>query len=585
MLDPYKMVVVNVIASILVCGGLLIYRYYYPKKKINLFFVLLLFSLLACISIFRKGVYESGDFTIHIYRSIEFYRSLQEGNILPSWAGGLNAGYGYPLFIFNYPLPYFVISFFHFIGFSFIASMKLFFISNFLFSGIFMYFASKRLFNNTTAAFVAAVFYQFVPYHLIDIHFKNVIGEIMIFTFLPATFFCLQKFWQERKAVWFVLSTLSVALLILSHVVLGLFGMVLFFAYGIFLWLQKKDSIYVIATFFIYLLASFSTMFVWLTPFFLTKYTLFSQADNFVYFPQILELLYSPWRMGFLFQGSKGELSFLIGYTQLFIVVSLLFLFYKKRIIPKQTSAIIFWLFILALLIFFITPYSKFLWGTFSFLKVTGSHRLLVIVAFVTSLLAGYFSLHILKRKVLLSTIIAITIFSTILNWGHRKVIPEITEQHLINRVWLSTATGEGHFYANSKWRNMKDPWFSKKPTQHVAITKGSGEIKEYSRNTTEHIYLVYAKTPINLTENTLYFPGWSATDNTKLVTIKPNKEGLISFNLPKGNHLIKLTYTDIDIYQIVKKISVITFFGLLGILLIISIKPINKLGKKFRIF
>lgn len=579
------MVVVNVIASILLCGGFLIYRYIYPKKKVNLLLLLLLLSSLACLSIFRKGVYESGDFTIHLYRSIEFYRSLQEGNLLPSWAGGLNATYGYPLFIFNYPLPYFVISFFHFVGFSFIASIKVFLITNFIFSGIFMYLAAKKLFQNTTAAFVAAIFYQFAPYHLIDIHFKIVIGEIMIFTLLPLVFFCLQKFWQEKNTLWFVFSTVTIALLIMSHVVLAFFAMVLFFTYAIFLWSQTKQKIYIFSTLSLYIVASICTLFVWLTPFFLTKYTLFEQVNNFVYFPQIWELLYSPWRMGFLFQGSRGELSFLIGYTQIVVILSLMVLFFKKKILAKQQSEIIFWLIAFCLLIFFITPYSKFFWGILPFLKVTGSQRLLVLVAFVSALLAGYLSLHVLKRKLLLSILVVITIFSTMLNWGHRRVIPKITEQNLINTVWQSTSTGEGHFYANSKWRKMSNPWFTRLPKQPMEIIKGKAEIKKLSRNTTEHVYLVNANTPVRIQENTLYFPGWSANDNNKTLKIAPDKDGVISFTLPQGNHLIILYYNDIGIYKMLKQISGNTLLLLLIIIIGVSIKPIIKYGKKFRIF
>ena len=44
MLDPYKMVFVNIIGSLLILFGTLFYRFIYPKKKINLF----------CINIYIK---------------------------------------------------------------------------------------------------------------------------------------------------------------------------------------------------------------------------------------------------------------------------------------------------------------------------------------------------------------------------------------------------------------------------------------------------------------------------------------------------------------------------------------------------
>src|ERR1035437_9480349 len=145
MTDPIRMFFINIIASALVLAGTFVYRFIYPKKKINLFALLLIISILPIISILRVGTYESGDFNIHIYRIMSFYDSLMEGHIMPSWAGELNATYGNPLFIFNYSLPYYVISFFHFIGISFISSMKIYLGLTLYLSGIFMYLWVREL--------------------------------------------------------------------------------------------------------------------------------------------------------------------------------------------------------------------------------------------------------------------------------------------------------------------------------------------------------------------------------------------------------------------------------------------------------
>ena len=194
MLDPYKMVYVNLTASFILCAGLLIYKYVYPKRDINLFVVLILVSILPLLSLLRPGAYESGDFNIHIYRIMSFYDSLKEGHIMPSWAAELNATYGNPLFIFNYSLSYYLISFFHFIGFSFIFSTKLYLGINLFLSGIFMYLWIRTVTGNKFAAFVSAIFYVFNPYHLIDIHFRATLGESTIFTLAPLIFFFITKY-------------------------------------------------------------------------------------------------------------------------------------------------------------------------------------------------------------------------------------------------------------------------------------------------------------------------------------------------------------------------------------------------------
>lgn len=563
------MVVVNIISSAILLVGVLTYRYVYPKKKINLLLLLILISLLPLISILRKGDYESGDFNVHIYRAIVFFNALKEGQYMPSWAADLNATYGYPLFIFNYPLPYYVISFFHFLGFSFITSMKLFLATNFLLSGIFMYFCARRLLKNNLAAFVAAIFYQFAPYHLIDLHFKIVIGEIMIFTLLPLVFFFLQKLWEEKTGKWFILTSLSVALLIMSHVVLAFFAIVFLSCYAVFLSFSLKKKQVLLLALSTFISGSIPSLYIWLTPFFLAQYTIVSQYSGFSSFPQIWMLLFSPWRIGLLFQGSRGEISLLIGYAHILVAIILLFLLLRKKIVNKHKYHITFWLFAFISLIFFITQYSKLVWGMLPFLSSTGgSHRLLLLTAFASSILGGYLSIYLLKKKVFLLLLIGFTIFSTILNWGHRRVIPEISDQNLINNVWKSTSEGEGHWYANSKWKSKKQPWFAKLPSSHLEIIKGSAEIKELQRSSTIHTYILSAKTPTVLRENTLFFPGWQIFDNDTLIHIDHDAEGVIRFQLPKGIHYIEVTYKDVFVLRVLKKISVFGFLSLLGYLL-----------------
>jgi len=87
--------------------------------------LIILLSLLPVISIFRSGTYESGDLSIHVTKAMDFWEVLSEGNLRSQWTHSLNAGYGYPLYIFSYVAPYYFSSAFHLLGFSFLASVKL----------------------------------------------------------------------------------------------------------------------------------------------------------------------------------------------------------------------------------------------------------------------------------------------------------------------------------------------------------------------------------------------------------------------------------------------------------------------------
>ncbi len=556
--EPVRMVFVNTIAVFVLLLGTFIYRYVSPKRRINLLVLLILISIIPIISIFRQGTYESGDFNIHIYRSMAFYDALIEGNLMPSWAKDLNATYGYPLFIFNYALPYYFISFFHLIGFSFIYSLKIFLALSFIFSGIFMYLFSKQIFKNNLAAFTSSVFYLFAPYHLISLHFKITIGELLIFTFLPLAFLFVEKLITTKKLIYFFSGSITIALLILSHAVLGFFCLTL-----IFLYITIKKGINLQILTYSLLLIIFSlilSLYNWTAPLIYKPY-LFIQIFPIktVYFPKILELIYSPWRMGFLFQGPKGELSFLIGYAQLFVLLAILYLLLIKKGHKKYLFDLKFWPIAALVLFFLITPYSKFLWENTYLIKGVGSHRLLILVGFSTSILAGYLAL-INKKNKIIYLIIAVAVLSTILNWGHRRVIPQIDDNVLRANLPLSTSQGEHHFYANSRWVNINHPWFSEIPKNKIEAIDGDVKIINIKNSSTEHIYEITTDREATLRENTLYFPGWSAKINNKPVRIWPDSKGIINLSSIKGKQKIELFYDDIYWYKLIKFVSVFSF-------------------------
>jgi len=574
------MVLVNICSSLVLICGLLFYKYIFPKKNINLFYLLLLISILPILSIFRVGDYESGDFNIHIYRIMSFYDSLKEGILMPSWAAELNATYGYPLFIFNYPLPYYLVSLFHFVGFSFIASMKIFLASTYVFSGIFMYLFTKNLFKNSLAAFTASIFYLFTPYHLIDLHFKVAVGELLTFTLIPLIFLFLHKLYVRKKIIFLVLSSFSLTLLFMSNALISFFVVILAFAYALFLTIKQPFSIkHLLQSLLLIFLALVLSIYVWAPPLIFNSALYIKNLPLIIgYFPTIPDLLYSPWRTGFLFQGHYGEISNLIGYTQIFIITVIFFSFIFKQIPKNQKKDMIFWMFAIVFTIFLITPSSRFIWKHLSFVKAAGSHRLLLILTFCISVIAGYFVLIFKKRQLFVWVIIIITIGYTMLNWGHRRMIPKVSDTTLKKQLWKSTSEGEGHYYANTKWVDIKSPWFSKLPNSNLEIITGTGQIKNILRTSILHRYTITAESPLKIRENTLYFPGWKGFINGKEIFLSPSNKGIINANIPKGTFTLNVIYEDIFIYRLLKIISLSAFIITAICLIIIKTKLSSRL-------
>lgn len=575
MIGPYQMAYINLLGSLLVLGATLFYKFIFPKKSINLFVLLIIISFLPLVSLLRTGVYESGDFNLHIYRTMSFYQNLTDGNLIPSWASILNGTYGYPLFIFLNPLPYYVISAFHFMGFSFINSMKLFISFSFILSGVFMYLFAKETLRNKLAAFTAAIFYLFAPYHLVDLHFRIDVGEILSFVLIPLMLFFLYRLFKQGTIIYILWTGLAFALLIMSHQAIGLLTLWLvipLLIMGVLRDFKRIKEIRLwIKIFVAFCLGVLISAYAWVPYITYVKYTLASEIfTRFPSFVNFQELLYSPWRFGLLFQGPKGELSFLIGYIQIFVFSILVIYLLLKRRKAKYAKELTIWLAATAFLAFLLTRYSEIVWLVVPVMKnMLIASRILSVLAFSISFTAGFFALVALNKKAVVYVVIVLAIGTTLLNWGNRRVIPEITDNSLRNNLPYSTYEGEAlACIGNTIWYSNKCVWINKVPASKINVINGQAGIKFLRISSTKHSYIVNSAVGATLKDNTLYFPGWDVYINGKQADINfTNRQypGLIVFNVPARQTQVEVIYKDLPMLQALKLMFVTLLIIIFG--------------------
>lgn len=568
MIDPYALSFINVCLSLTLFAGVLIYRYVFPKKKINLLILLILISILPVWSIFRPGVYESGDFNIHIYRSISFFTSLTDGQIFPNWSRDLNATYGYETFIIGAPLMYYITSLFHVVGFSFTTSLKILLALAYVTSGITMYLWLKEGFNKLVG-FVGGIFYLYAPFHLVDLHFRVSPGDLLVYALLPLAAFVNLRLINKAGIRYFMFSSLIITLLMISHPI-SLVAMTFIALYLILIfYIYKYPFKYLYWCILSLLLGLFLSAFYWLPVILEKKYIITSVISQTISFEKFSYFFISPWKYGLLFQGPKGELTFLIGYIQIFLIIMLLIYLYKKKLKKKEAKISIFFLTYLAVIIFLFNPISEPVWNTLPLYKsLEFSYRLSFIVVVLTSVIAAI-TVSKTNKKIII-VICAFAIFSTILNWGHRKVIPHITDKELINNLPYSTFQNEGGTATTTIWVDPKHPWMSEIPKQHLEVIQGQVQIKEIQRITTNHVYSLYSITNSYLKENTYFYPGWvlKVDGKNQEINFKNQKyPGIITFNLKSGLHKVELTFIDTPIRYYSKLLS---FFSLLLLILIV---------------
>jgi hypothetical protein len=571
MTGPFLMVLTNLIISFFLLVGIIIYRYVYPKKHLNLLVLLILISILPLISIFRVGVYESGDLSTHIMEEIFFYKLLQHGNLFPIWAGEMNATYGYPAFHFTYPLPFYIMAVFHFLGVSFINSAKLLLASSFFLSGIFMYLWLKKEVRQI-AAVGGALFYLFAPYHFINLHFRADVGEVLAFVFLPLSLWAASNFLQTKSIKWFCLEAFSLAALILSHPALSLVGFAVLCAYIlIFIFMQNRQKIkFILLQIICVVISLLLTAFYWLPVMYDLQFTSTHKFVKIVSFVHFEDLLYSPWKYGFLFQGPQGQLSFLIGYAQLLVLIFAVIMLIKRKIFKKEKPLLLVSLIVVLITIFMMLPIASPLWTSVPFLKsFQFSYRLLGVNIFSLAVIAAIV-LNNIKKKWLITLICLLAVFSTILNWGNRGMLPNVTDDYLSKQLPYTATNGAGLGQAAPIWTDYKNAFAKKIPSSHLEIMKGEGSITEQRRDNSHHVYSVNAKNQLVIKENTLYFPGWNVFIDKmpQKITILSSStpKGVISFVVPKGKHEVEVIFQDTNIIKIGKVIS------LIGILLLLIV-------------
>ena len=115
------------------------------KKNISKLTLLLLLLVLlpSVFSLFHGGFYGASD-DMHIAWLYEMDRALGLGQIPPRMVPDLSYRFGYPLFNFVFPLPFYVGEMFHAFGFNFVDSIKIVYGASLILSGFSIYLLLRQ---------------------------------------------------------------------------------------------------------------------------------------------------------------------------------------------------------------------------------------------------------------------------------------------------------------------------------------------------------------------------------------------------------------------------------------------------------
>lgn len=521
-----------------------------------------LFTFIAGFSLLHKGLPPTHDGEYHVVRFYEFDRSLRDGNWYPRWAADLNSGYGVPLFNYVYPLPNYVASFFHFLGFSFIDAFKLNMFFALILGSIFFYLWAKG-FWGVWGGLVGSIFYTFSPYHFVDIYIRGSVGEIWALAFFPAFLWSVTEFLLNRKRIFVIFSSVFLALIIFSHNILALMFFVFSLFYIIVLICQQRNRKFIIVnSLFIILIGLGLSAIFWLPAFIEAKYVTGLQIYNVLqHFPQFYQLIIPSWGSGFSGEGLGSSVSFQIGVANLLGVFLGLLLFFIYRKKNKNSTIVLFFTFLFFSIFFLMLKASLPIWKNAPFMNYFQfPWRFLSLEILIASFLVGsivqYFSLTKLKMaRVIVGLCLILLAFS--LGVGYAKPAHYLyrDDNYYISRSnFIDGTNSPGNFF-NTIWMNRN----LTKEKEKIKFAKGEGKVNTLSIKSSHYKFNVFAQQPSEVVTHTAYFPGWTVFIDQKVEKVRYNKDGLITFSVASGEHLVDVILLDTTVRKLASLVTILS--------------------------
>ena len=554
-------------------------------KKLIIIGVILL-SLGTILPLFQSGFFTFHDNTT-VVRVYEMSNSLLHGMFPVRWVENLGYGYGYPIFNFYGPFPYYFGGLINLIGFDSLLATKVMLIVGMLAAPITMFLLSRKLFGNS-AGVVSAIVYAYFPYHALNLYVRGAVGEIFAYAFLPMILLGLFMLFSEKSKSFFrsfpaiLVLAFGIFLVAISHnlTLLMLFIILPFVIIAITFFAQDKKRFLLFVVGGIVLGIALSSFYV--IPAFLEMgYTNVSSqlgggayfADHYVCISQFWE---SQWGFGGSVPGCLDGLSFKLGKINLaLLLLGVLLLGYRftKHRFEKHEKATIVALVILTLASFFCLSISGPVWENFPLMAyIQYPWRFINFIALAIAIISGYGTTYIViksSQNIRLLVVVAICCLTILLNLKlfNPQEYTSFDSSYYTNQSYIRyTASKISDEYMPKDFNKPKN--IEDLPSSKLEILVGTGYIAEVPKKTmgTRIKYKFLTNGILHI--NQAFFPAWHATINGKTGIITQAPRGM-DINVQKGEGIIDISFRQTTIEKVGNVLSILAFFAiLLGIML-----------------
>ena len=519
------------------------------KKKNLLFLIGLALTLSLLWPLFASNYFSHHD-DVQIIRLHQMHECIKDFQIPCRWVPDLGGLYGYPLFNYYAPLPYYFGEIFYLLTGSLIFSVKAMLAVSFVGAYVFMYLLGRRLWGNEGGV-LSGIFYSFAPYHAVDFYVRGAMGEMWAFMFFPAILLAILKLEEKTNLRNVGLIAVSSAALIMSHNISAMIFTPVLIGFAILHYLKRKKAIFIPYFLISIFLGLVLSAFYWLPAAWekdlvhveTTTVGYFSYTEHFKGLRKLF--LDRSWGWGPSLReipgGEKDAMSYQIGWVHVagwfmsLLVAAYLFVKGKKW----YSYLILFGTAAIAAGVFMIHPRSVFVWNLVPPLRfLQFPWRFLILITLFTSLLSGSVFLWIRKKFRALVFIIMVSL-AVGLNFSYFR--PE---------KFLDVEEGEllrGLPWDRQIKRSIFDylPIYAKAPPAELAdkryeVLEGVVEIHNLKERSNRFSFEAEVENKAIIRLSKYYFPDWKVFRNGQELDIDYNNDlGLITFSLDKGMHRI----------------------------------------------
>lgn len=177
--------------------------------------ILILLVIPSFISIARPGYFPMHD-DLQAFRIHQMHECFKDFQIPCRWVPDMGYQYGYPQYNYYPASVYYLGEAFHLIGFQFIDSAKIVFALGFLVSALTMYLFLRDYLSKWSGV-IGALIYTYIPYKAVDVYVRGALNEFWALAFYPLLFWSSWKIIKvggRKNIAFFALATF---LILITH--------------------------------------------------------------------------------------------------------------------------------------------------------------------------------------------------------------------------------------------------------------------------------------------------------------------------------------------------------------------------------